>query len=42
MVGRGETLWYYRKRVEALSKTDRSELVEELYRVVSNIERLSK
>jgi hypothetical protein len=36
------TLRYYRSLVEAFSKAERNELIEELDRVVSEIERMSK
>ncbi len=36
------TLWYYRSLVTAFSQGERNELVEELDRVVSEIERLSR
>ena len=39
--GRDGTLWYYRSLVEAFSEADNNELVKELDRVVSEIERLS-
>jgi hypothetical protein len=40
--GKDGTPWYYRSLVEAFSQADKNELVEELDRVVSEIERLSK
>ena len=40
--GKDGTLWYYHSLVEAFSKADRNELVEELDRVVSEIMRISK
>jgi GTP pyrophosphokinase len=40
--GKDGTLWYYRSLVEAFSQAGRNELVEELDRVVSEIERLSE
>ncbi len=39
--GKEGTLWYYRSLVGAFAKADRNELVEELDRVVSEIEKLS-
>jgi (p)ppGpp synthase/HD superfamily hydrolase len=39
--GRAGTLWYYRALVEAFQATDVTPLVEELDRVVSEIERLA-
>ncbi len=40
--GKEGTLWYYRSVVEALSQAERNELVQELDRVTSEIERLSR
>lgn len=40
--GKDGTLWYYRSLVKAFSRGGRNELVEELDRVVAEIERLSK
>jgi (p)ppGpp synthase/HD superfamily hydrolase len=40
--GKDGTLWYYRSLVDGFSKTERNELIEELDRVVSEIERISK
>jgi (p)ppGpp synthase/HD superfamily hydrolase len=39
--GKEGNLWYYRSLVKAFSQVDRNELVEELDRVVSEIEQLS-
>jgi len=39
--GKEGTLWYYRCLVEAFRQTESSELVEELDRVVSEIESLA-
>ncbi len=39
--GRAGTLWYYRALVDAFGAADKNALVEELDRVVSEIERLS-
>jgi hypothetical protein len=39
--GREETLWYYRALVAAYRQAGTSELVEELDRTVTEIERLS-
>lgn len=40
--GKDGTLWYYRSLVEAFSKAEKNELVEELKRVVSEIEAMSR
>jgi GTP pyrophosphokinase len=40
--GKDGTLWYYRSLVKAFSKAERNELVEELERVVAEIEGMSK
>jgi GTP pyrophosphokinase len=40
--GRAEQLWYYRKLVEAFRKRGSSPLVDELDRVVTDIERLAR
>lgn len=39
--GKDGTLWYYRSLVDAFSKAERNELIEELDRIVSEIERIS-
>jgi hypothetical protein len=39
--GKAGTLWYYRALVEAFQKTGRSRLIDELNRVVSEIERIA-
>jgi (p)ppGpp synthase/HD superfamily hydrolase len=40
--GKDGTLWYYRSLVDVFLRAERNELVEELDRVVSDIERLSR
>ncbi|MEX0804537.1 MAG: phosphohydrolase, partial [Candidatus Binatia bacterium] len=40
--GKVGTLWYYRALVDAFSKAEKNELVEELDRVVSEIEAMSR
>jgi len=39
--GKSGTLWYYRELVNAFTKAEKNELIEELNRIVSEIEELS-
>jgi hypothetical protein len=39
--GKDGTLWYYRSLIDALSTANKNELIEELERVVNEIDRLS-
>jgi GTP pyrophosphokinase len=40
--GREGTLWYYRALVKAFAKSGRTELIDELDRVVTEIEHLAR